>query len=171
MGDLSRCRLTIVGGDRERLVVTRRACGRGRAPAALNQALLGGPSTSPLEVSMEQSGSLPSLTARVRRLRAYRLLANAFPALLAVAFAVLVFRWMFPWLFSALEFIWTADAFLLAVLAAPWLLMSWGLALGKIKCPSCAAPFAAKFHLWVPKTCHTCGYDITAPHHDATSSR
>jgi hypothetical protein len=119
---------------------------------------------------MEQSGSLPSLTARVRRLRAYRLLANSFPALLAVAFAVLVFRWMFPWLFSALIFIWIADAFLLIVLAVPWFIVSWALALGKIKCPSCAAPFAAKFHLWVPKTCHTCGYDITAPHSDATSN-
>jgi len=100
---------------------------------------------------MEQSGSSPGLTARVRRLRIYRLFANSFPALLAVALAVLVFRRMFPWLFSALELIWTADAFLLAVLVAPWLLVSWGLALGKIKCPSCDAPFATKFHLWVPK--------------------
>jgi len=82
---------------------------------------------------MEQSGSSPGLTARVRRLRIYRLFANSFPALLAVALAVLVFRWMFPWLFSSLELIWTADTFLLAVLAAPWLLVSWGLALGKIK--------------------------------------
>jgi len=120
---------------------------------------------------MEQSGSLPSLTTRVRRLRAYRLLANSFPALLAIALAVLVFRWMFSWLFSALVYIWIADAFLLIVLAAPWLVVSGALALGKIKCPACAAPFAAKFHLWVPKTCQACGYDITAPHSGATSSK
>ena len=119
---------------------------------------------------MGQSGSLPSPAARVRRLRGYRLLANSYPALLAVAFAVFVFRWMFPWLFSALIFLWTADAFLLAVLAVPWLLLSWALALGKIKCPSCDAPFATKFHLWVPKTCQSCGYDITAPPNGATSN-
>ena len=41
-------RLTIVGGDRERLLVTRRGRGRHSAPAALDWALLGGPSTSPL---------------------------------------------------------------------------------------------------------------------------
>jgi hypothetical protein len=119
---------------------------------------------------MGQSSSLPSLTDRVRRLRLYRLLANSFPALLAVALAVLVFRWMFPWLFSALELIWTADAFLLLVLAVPWLLVSWGLALGKITCPSCEAAFTSRFHLWVPKTCQSCGYDITAPQNGATSN-
>jgi hypothetical protein len=106
----------------------------------------------------------------VRRLRIYRLLANAFPALLAVALAVLVFRWMFPWLFSALEWVWSADALLLLVLAIPWLLVSWGLALGKITCPSCEAAFATKLHLWVPKTCQSCGYDITAPQNGATSN-
>jgi len=119
---------------------------------------------------MEQSGSSPSLTTRVRRLRIYRLLANSFPALLAIALAVLVFRWMFPYLFSVLVWIWTADAVLLVVLAVPWLLVSWGLALGKIRCPSCDAPFAGRFHLWVPKTCQTCGYDVTTPHTGATSN-
>jgi hypothetical protein len=119
---------------------------------------------------MEPSDSSPSLTARVRRLRIYRVLANSFPALLAVAFAVLVFRWMFPSLFSALTLIWTADAFLLVVLAVAWLLVSWGLAMGKIKCPSCDAPFTTKFHLWVPKTCQTCGYDIMTPQKSTTSN-
>ena len=119
---------------------------------------------------MEPSGSPPGLTARAWRLRIYRLFANSFPALLAVALAVVVFRRMFPWLFSALELIWTADAFLLVVLVAPWALVSWRLALGKIKCPSCDAPFATKFHLWVPKSCQTCGYDITAPQNGATSN-
>jgi hypothetical protein len=118
---------------------------------------------------MEQSGSLPSLTARVRRVRVYRLLANAFAPLLALALAVLVFRWMFPWLFSLLVLVWTADAFLLLVLAIPWLLVSGAFALGRIKCPSCDAAFASKFHLWVPKACQSCGYDITA-HKSGTSS-
>ena len=123
-----------------------------------------------LEDVMEQSDALHSLTARVRRLRTYRLLANSFPALLALAFAVLIFRWMFPWLFSVLVWIWTADAFLLVVLAVPWFLVSCALALGKIKCPSCDSPFANRFHLWVPKACQGCGYDITAPHTGSTPS-
>jgi hypothetical protein len=49
--------LTIVGGDRERLVVTRR--GRGKTVCARGAwvALLGGPSTSPLERSMARQQS------------------------------------------------------------------------------------------------------------------
>jgi hypothetical protein len=112
----------------------------------------------------------PRLTARVRRLRIYRLLANSFPALLAVAVAVLVFRWVFPWTFSVLTFVWTADALLLLALAVPWLLVSGALALGKIKCPSCDAPFASSFHLWVPKACQSCGYEIDPPKNGVTSN-
>jgi hypothetical protein len=119
---------------------------------------------------MQQPGALPPLTARVRRLRAYRLLVNAFAPLVAVALAVLVFRWVFPWLFSLLVIVWTADAFLLAVLAIPWLLLTCAFALGRIRCPLCVAPFASKFHLWVPKACQSCGYDITAPKNGATSN-
>jgi hypothetical protein len=119
---------------------------------------------------MEQSASLPPLSARVRRLRFYRLLANAFAPLLVVALAILVFRWMFPWLFSRLVFVWTAEALLLVVLAIPWLLVSCAFALGRIKCPSCDAPFASKFHLWVPKTCQSCGYDIIATKNGAASN-
>jgi hypothetical protein len=119
---------------------------------------------------MEPSGSLPRFTARARRLRAYRLLANSFVPLLAVALAMLVFRWIFPWLFSVLAFIWTADAFLLVLLVVPWIMVSWALASGKIKCPACDASFASKFHLRVPKACQSCGYDITAPKYGATSN-
>lgn len=118
---------------------------------------------------MEQSGSLSPFTARVRRLRTYRSLANAVTPLLAVALAVLVFRWMFPWLFSLLLFVWTADAFLLVALAIPWLLVSCAFALGRIKCPSCEGPFASTFHLWVPKACQSCGYDVTSPGNGATA--
>lgn len=134
-------------------------------------ALLRGPATSPLEVAMEQPGSLPLLTARVRRLRIYRSLANAFVPLLAVALAVLAFWWLFPWLFSLLVYVWTADAVLLVVIAIPWLVMSCAFALGRIKCPACDGPFASKFHLWVPKTCQGCGYDITAPNGATSNNR
>src|SRR6516162_3585460 len=41
--------LTIVGGDRERPMCPRRGRGRDGAPAALDRALLGGPSTSSLD--------------------------------------------------------------------------------------------------------------------------
>jgi hypothetical protein len=103
--------------------------------------------------------------------RSYRLLANSFTALLAFALLLLVLRWMFPWLLSALVLVWSADAFLLLVLAVPWLLVSWAFGLGKIKCPSCEAPFASRFHLWVPKACDHCGYDVTAPANRATSNK
>jgi hypothetical protein len=119
---------------------------------------------------MQPSDSLPQFTARVQRLRIYRLLANSYVPLLAVALAMLVFRWIFPWLFSVLAFIWTADAFLLVLLVVPWILVSWALASGKIKCPACDASFASKFHLWVPKACQSCGCDITAAKYGATSN-
>jgi len=119
---------------------------------------------------MEQSGSLPGSSARVRRLRLYRLLANSFVTLLAFALLLLLLRWLFPWIFALLVLLWSADAILLVALAAPWLLVSSALALGRIECPSCAAPFTSRFHLWVPKTCQKCGYDITALPKGATSN-
>ena len=119
---------------------------------------------------MEPPDSLPRFPARVQRLRIYRLLANSFVPLLVIALAVLLFRWMFPLLFSGLVVIWTADAILLVVLAVPWLLVSWTFASGKIKCPACDAPFASKFHLWVPRACQSCRYDISAPRQGATSN-
>jgi hypothetical protein len=118
---------------------------------------------------VEPSDSLPRFTARVRRLRIYRLLANSFVPLLVIAVAVLFFRWLFPRLFSVLAFVWTLDALLLVVIAVPWLLVSWAFALGRIRCPSCDASFTSRFHLWVPKACHDCGYDITALKDGATS--
>ena len=118
---------------------------------------------------MEPSDSLARFTARVRRLRIYRLLANSFVPLLVVALALLLFRWLFPWTFSVLAIVWTADAFLLVVLVVPWLVALWAFAHGKIECPSCEAPFASKFHWWVPKTCRSCGYDVTTTRAGATS--
>ena len=106
--------------------------------------------------------AIPDLGDRARRLRIYRLLVNSFTPLLAIALLVVVLRWTVPPLLSLLVFVWTADAFLLAALAVPWLLVSWAFAFGKIKCPSCEGPFTSGFHLWVPKACQHCGYDITA---------
>jgi hypothetical protein len=129
-----------------------------------------GRSRATLEVAMEQSSSLLPLTARSRRVRIYRLVVNASAPLLAIALGVLVFHWMFPWLFSLLVLVWTADALVLAVVAIPWLLVSYAFAKGRIKCPLCDGPFASKFHLWVPKACQSCGYDVTAPKNAATSN-
>jgi hypothetical protein len=112
---------------------------------------------------MERSDRLTQLVGRTRRLQSYRLLANAALVLLVVALAALVFRWVFPYFFSVLLWLWTAEAFLVLGLAIAWCLGSWAFASGKIKCPACQAPFTTRFHLWVPRACQACGYDITAP--------
>jgi hypothetical protein len=80
---------------------------------------------------------------------------------LVLALALLAFRWVFPYLFSVLIWVWTADAFLILMIGMTWVLGCWAFAAGKIKCPGCAAAFADRFHLWVPKACHACGYDVT----------
>jgi hypothetical protein len=51
--------LKIVGGVRERLTCARRGRGRDCAPAALDLALQGGPSTSPLEVERAAAVLVP----------------------------------------------------------------------------------------------------------------
>ena len=135
-------------------------CTRGSNPAVRR-----GRSASPLEVAMAQFGSAPWSTARARRLRIYRLLANSFGPLLAVALLTIVLRWTFPPLLLAMVVVWMPVAALLVVLAVPWLLVSWGFALGAIKCPSCGVAFAPRFTLWVPKNCRSCGYDINAVGH------
>jgi hypothetical protein len=118
---------------------------------------------------MEKSGSLPGSSTSVRRLRLYRLVANAFVILAAFALVLLLLRWFFPWIFALLVFLWTADAILLAALSVPWLLIASALALGRVVCPACHAPFTSRFHLWVPKTCEKCGYDISAATKGVTS--
>jgi hypothetical protein len=105
---------------------------------------------------MPQFASLPSLAARTRRLRDYRLLVNTFAPLLTI--------------FSVLIYVWAAAALLLVVFAVPWLLVWCAFALGRIKCPACEAPFASRFRLWIPKTCQSCGYDVTASKKRATSN-
>jgi hypothetical protein len=82
-----------------------------------------------------------------------------------------VFHWIFPYFFSVVVGLWTAEALLLLVSATLWALGSWAFASGKIRCPACAAPFAAKFHLWIPKTCQACGYDVTTSRSDTSNHR
>lgn len=110
---------------------------------------------------MEGSKSLADFSARVRRLRQYRLMANSFATLLAVALVLLLLRWISPWIFSVLVDVWSVDAVLLVVLAVPWLLVSLALARGRVACPACNGPFTSQFHLWVPRNCQKCAYDIT----------
>ena len=118
---------------------------------------------------MEQSGSRSHMSASVRRVRLYRALANIYPALIAMALVVLVFRWMFPWFFPVLIYVWATDIVVLILLAVPWLLVSWAFGSGRIRCPACAAPFTRGFHLWVPKACESCGCRITHPQTAAPS--
>src|SRR3984957_12413222 len=119
---------------------------------------------------MPPLASSPPLAASTRRLRDYRLLVNTFAPLLTIVLAVLVFRWVFPWLFSVLIYIWAAAALLLVVFAVPWLLVWCAFALGRIKCPACDAPFAPRFCLCIPKTFRSCGFAGTASKHRAASN-
>jgi len=112
---------------------------------------------------MQAPASAAILGARARDVRARRLLVNALLPLLVTAVGLLVFHWVFPYLFSVLVWLWTAEALFAVALAAVWCVGWWAFASGKIKCPACARPFAAKLHLWVPSACQTCGYDVTAP--------
>lgn len=50
---------------------------------------------------------------------------------------LLVNSWTVPQILPVLAVIWTADAFLIVVLAIPWLLVSWAFSSGAINCPSC----------------------------------
>src|SRR5947208_3704874 len=77
-------RLTIVGGVRERSVVTRRGRGKTVCARGAYWALLCSPSTSPLEVAVETLSFAPWMSARAKRLRIYRLLANSFWFFLAM---------------------------------------------------------------------------------------
>src|SRR5262249_16944447 len=77
-----RCRLTIVGGDRERSVVTRRGRGRECTPAALDQGLLSGPSTSSLGISdlidassLDKGGNVTKKLTRIAPWQAGKLFA------------------------------------------------------------------------------------------------
>ena len=116
-----------------------------------------------LEVAMEQSGSAPWSSARVRRLRFYRLLANLFIPLIGILFVTVALRWTLPQLLRVWVVIWSAVTLLVLLIALPWVLVSFGFALGGIKCPSCNASFAPGFRAWVPKICRSCGYNIGAP--------
>ena len=94
-------------------------------------------------------------------MRSYRTLRNALTPLLVIAVALLAFRWVFPWLFSRLVFVWSADAVILLLIAIPWVVLSCAFAFGRIKCPACHGAFTSRFHLLVPKACQGCGYDVT----------
>jgi hypothetical protein len=112
---------------------------------------------------MEHADPVAPPAAEVQRLRNYRRLANTLTPLPVITAALLAFRWVFPWLFSRLVFVWSADAIVLIILAIPWLVLSCAFAFGRIRCPACHGAFTCGFHLFVPKACHGCGYDVTAP--------
>lgn len=110
---------------------------------------------------MPQPERSPLLDAHAQRVRSYRTLRNALTPLLVIAVALLAFRWVFPWLFSRLVFVWSADAVILLLIAIPWVVLSCAFAFGRIKCPACHGAFTSHFHLLVPKACQGCGYDVT----------
>jgi hypothetical protein len=110
---------------------------------------------------MSGPDSLPHLDIRTQHVRTQRLLVNLLAPTLAIALALFVFHGVFPYFFSVLVWLWTVEGLLLVALAVLWVLGSWAFASGKIRCPGCAAAFSPGFHVWIPKTCHACGYDVT----------
>jgi hypothetical protein len=109
---------------------------------------------------VEKLAPVPQTTARVRRLRLYRLLGNAGWILAALVLLPLVLGRLFPKISDLSVFIWLPSGLLLLVLMLPWLLVLWGFQYGAIKCPSCRLPFALRSTTWIPKSCQNCGYDI-----------
>jgi hypothetical protein len=134
-------------------------------PRRQGRALLRGPSTSPLEVAVETFSFAPWMTARAKRLRLYRLVANSFWFLLGLILLANLLRWAIPQLGSILGYLFLPLGILMPLLGIPWLIISWGFSSGTIKCPSCDARFAPKFWPWVPKSCQNCHYDIYTLRH------
>jgi hypothetical protein len=87
---------------------------------------------------METFGFAPWMTARAKRLRLYRLLGNSFWYYAAICLLAGFLRWALPQLSDTVGFAFVSFAALFAVLAIPWLIVSWGFQFGLIKCPSCA---------------------------------
>ena len=114
--------------------------------------------------------SAPWSAARAWRVLIYRLIANSFWPLFAIGIVTIVLRWTLPQLLPALIYVWLVVAGLLTVIAIPWLAVSIAFSSGTIKCPSCSAPFAPGFILWVPRKCRNCGYDVMLRMGDATSN-
>jgi hypothetical protein len=105
------------------------------------------------------------MTARAKRLRLYRLVANSFWFLLGLILLANLMRWAIPQLGSILGYLFLPLGILMPLLGIPWLIISWGFSSGTIKCPSCDARFAPKFWPWVPKSCQNCHYDIYTLRH------
>lgn len=124
-----------------------------------------------VKVAMKQFAPLPRPTVHTQHVRIGRRLVNSLVPLSVVVLTLLLLHWEFPYMFSVLAWVWAADAFFLLVIAVLWSFGSWTFASGRIKCPACSAPFATEFHLWISKTCHACGYDITAPQNGPTSNQ
>jgi hypothetical protein len=103
------------------------------------------------------------MTARARRLRVYRFLANSGWILIALVLLPQVLGRVFPGMSDLAVFIWLPAGLLLLVLMVPWLLIVLGFQFGAIKCPSCEAPYATRSTLWIGSYCGNCGYDIDTP--------
>ena len=122
---------------------------------------------------MEEFSLAPWMTARARRLRIYRAIANIFWPFVAVILVLNVLRGLLPRGSEGLVLIlWLPFGIAMFLLGVPWLLLNWGFMFGFIKCPSCDSRFAPRISLgWVPRTCQNCGFDIRALRHTTSNNR
>lgn len=152
-------------------MVTRRGRWETVCARCAYRALLGGPSTSPLEVAMEYSFT-PWVAARARRLRLYRLLVNSFWFLIPVILVLNLLRLLFPAASPVLwAALWIPFGTAIYILAIPWLVTGVGFSWGMIKCPACDRRFTRGFSPWIPKTCQNCGFNIYTLDRGATSNQ
>jgi hypothetical protein len=107
----------------------------------------------------------PWMTARAKRLRLYRFLANSFWYWMVIGLIAGLLRWALPQLSDLVGYVAVPFAVFFGVLAIPWLLVSWGFQFGLIKCPACDRRFAPRFPPWIPKSCQNCHYDIYTLRH------
>ena len=114
---------------------------------------------------METFGFAPWMTARAKRLRLYRFVANSFWYYLALCLIGALLSWALPKFSDMVGYVFVPFALLFGALLIPWFLISSAFQFGFIKCPSCDARFALKFWPWVPKSCQNCHYDIYTLRH------
>jgi hypothetical protein len=108
----------------------------------------------------------PWITARVKRLRVYRLLCNTVWSLFTFIVLGGVMSEAFPRTAHLFGLIGLPVALVGAVLLVPGLIASWGFQFGLIKCPSCDKRFAQRFQPWIPRACQNCRYDIYTLRHE-----
>jgi hypothetical protein len=133
-----------------------------------NRALLGGASTSPLEVAM-YCRDVQILQAPTRRLRWLRLIANTGMGILLLTSTVGVLALLIRGPHTDLSSPWWAAFAILPLFFLAWVGGMVNLLVFRIyrmRCPCCDEPWAPKFAVLIDTRCHNCGYDCTTGHRE-----